>query len=133
MLFNGQGRPLNPDGWSSTLPASMGGNRTPIVDEEHLYKNSDSWVERYHALLMRGESATPELDVPKRLRRLTIDEVAILQGFPNDYIFIGSQSKVYSQIGNAVPCTLAAAVAATLRDMLLGLKKQQSHTTKLNS
>ncbi|AQT06640.1 hypothetical protein A0U91_16675 (plasmid) [Acetobacter persici] len=24
MLFNGQGRPLNPDTWSSTLPASMG-------------------------------------------------------------------------------------------------------------
>ena len=34
MMFNGQGRPLNPDGWASTLPASMGGNRTPIIDEE---------------------------------------------------------------------------------------------------
>ena len=43
MLFNGQGRPLNPDGWSSTLPASMGGNRTPIIDKHHLYEYRESW------------------------------------------------------------------------------------------
>ncbi len=133
MLFNGQGRPLNPDGWSSTLPASMGGNRTPIIDEEHLYRNADSWIESYHASLMKGKyTATPKLDVPKRLRRLTVDEAAILQGFPEGYIFIGSQSSVYSQIGNAVPCTLAEALATTLRDTLLNSehKKVQSNIQK---
>ena len=34
MLFNGLGRPIKIDGYSATLPASMGGNKTPIIDEE---------------------------------------------------------------------------------------------------
>lgn len=118
MLFNGQGRPLNPDGWSSTLPASMGGNRTPIIDEHHLYDYKESWVEQHHVSLMKGKSAAPDLMVPGHLRRLTIDEAALLQGFPANYEFVGPQSKVYCQIGNAVPCTLAEAVASAVRDLL---------------
>ncbi|MBU0592367.1 MAG: DNA cytosine methyltransferase [Gammaproteobacteria bacterium] len=120
MLFNGQGRPLNPDGWSSTLPASMGGNRTPIIDEHHLYDYKESWVEQHHASLMKGQSSALGLVVPGHLRRLTIDEAALLQGFPADYQFAGPQSKVYCQIGNAVPCTLAEAVASAVRDLLAG-------------
>ncbi|WP_370614433.1 DNA cytosine methyltransferase [Citrobacter portucalensis] len=88
MLFNGQGRPLNPDAWSSTLPASMGGNRTPIIDEEHLYNNSPSWVEDYHKKIMSGKVKGEYFEAPKRLRRLTIDEAIILQTFPEDYKFI---------------------------------------------
>lgn len=118
MLFNGQGRPLNPDGWSSTLPASMGGNRTPIIDEQHLYEYKESWVEEYHSRLISGYPATPNIEVPKYLRRLSVDEAALLQGFPSTYQFIGPQSKVYCQIGNAVPCTLAEAVASVVRDLL---------------
>jgi DNA (cytosine-5)-methyltransferase 1 len=120
MLFNGQGRPINPDGWSSTLPASMGGNRTPIIDEHHLYEYKESWVEQHHASLMKGRPSTPGLVVPRHLRRLTIDEAALLQGFPADYQFVGPLSKVYCQIGNAVPCTLAEAVASAVRDLLVG-------------
>ena len=81
MLFNGQGRPLNPDSWSSTLPASMGGNRTPIIDENHLYDYGESWVEKYHSDLMSGKDINI-LQVPKSLRRLTIDEAKIIQTFP---------------------------------------------------
>lgn len=110
MMFNGQGRPLNPDAWSSTLPASMGGNRTPIIDEDHLYDYKDSWVEAHHAALMNGEKKAEYGDAPKRLRRLTIDEAAILQTFPSSYEFLGPPSRVFSQIGNAVPCQLAEVV-----------------------
>jgi len=111
MLFNGQGRPLNPDGWSSTLPASMGGNRTPIIDERHLYHDEESWVEKYHASVWDSEQDAVYCEAPSYIRRLTLDEAAILQTFPIDYRFLGSQSKVYSQIGNAVPAKLAEAVA----------------------
>lgn len=114
MLFNGQGRPLNPDAWSSTLPASMGGNRTPIIDEQHLYYNEESWVEQYHAHLLRGGKPYEIYNAPKRLRRLSVDEAIILQSFPVNYKFAGPQSKVFSQIGNAVPCDLAKAVASGL-------------------
>lgn len=118
MLFNGQGRPLNPDAWSSTLPASMGGNRTPIIDEDHLYDNKDSWVEAHHAALISGEKKAEYGDAPKRLRRLTIDEAAILQTFPSDYEFLGPSSRVFSQIGNAVPCQLAQVVGMVVHEAI---------------
>jgi DNA (cytosine-5)-methyltransferase 1 len=120
MLFNGQGRPLNPDTWSSTLPASMGGNRTPIIDEDHLYQNKPSWVEEYHKKLVQGETESAFMEAPKRLRRMTIDEAAIIQTFPIGYIFEGPQSSIFSQIGNAVPCKLAEAVFTAVRRTLNG-------------
>lgn len=120
MLFNGQGRPLNPDGWASTLPASMGGNRTPIIDNNHLYHGAPAWVEEYHQHLQAGGSPHGMQAVPSYLRRLTINEAALLQSFPSDYIFCGSSSKIYEQIGNAVPCQLAYVVAMGLKKALTG-------------
>ena len=122
MLFNGQGRPLNPDGWANTLPASMGGNRTPIIYNRHLYYGADPWVEAYHRHLTSGGKPHGMHDAPSFLRRLTISEAALLQTFPSDYVFHGPDSKVFLQIGNAVPCTLAKVVAkcvlASLNDNL---------------
>ena len=49
MYFNGQGRPINIDDYANTLPASMGGNKTPFVDEDYLYGEADvDWVVNYH-------------------------------------------------------------------------------------
>lgn len=121
MMFNGQGRPLNPDGWSSTLPASMGGNRTPIVDEEHLYNHAPAWVEMYHRHLIDGGEPFGMYDAPHYLRRITVDEAAHLQGFPATYTFQGPTSRVFCQIGNAVPCKLAEAVATVVRESLEGI------------
>lgn len=118
MLFNGQGRPLNPDAWCSTLPASMGGNRTPIIDEDHMYDHKPSWVEEYHSKILKGDLNAEFKEAPSRLRRLTIDEAAIIQSFPSDYIFIGPQTKIFSQIGNAVPCKLAQVVASVVKESL---------------
>jgi DNA (cytosine-5)-methyltransferase 1 len=119
MMFNGQGRPLNPDGYSCALHASMGGNKTPIIDEEHCYFGQDSWVEWYHSYLMQGGEPLPLDAAPKRLRRLTIDEALRIQTFPHDYQFIGGQSSIYRQIGNAVPCDLAQVVGEVVRDFLI--------------
>jgi DNA (cytosine-5)-methyltransferase 1 len=118
MLFNGQGRPLNPDGYSCALHASMGGNKTPIIDQDHCYFGQDSWVEWYHGHLRQG--GNPLATAPKRLRRLTIDEAIRIQTFPPDYQFMGSQSSIYKQIGNAVPCDLAQVVATVVGNYLSG-------------
>lgn len=118
MLFNGQGRPLNLDGHASTLPASMGGNRTPIIDDAALYDNETPWVEGYHAQLMGGDEALEWQSVPNRLRRLSVDEAIAIQTFPRDYKFAGSQSSIFKQIGNAVPCALAEAVASVVFELL---------------
>lgn len=111
MLFNGLGRPIRIDGLASTLPASMGGNKTPIVDEDCLYQGRRNWVEGYHRKLLSGYRPNALQEAPRRLRRLTLREAAIIQTFPNSYVFRGSKSSQYRQIGNAVPCELAHQVA----------------------
>lgn len=117
MMFNGAGRPIDANGYSNTLPASMGGNRTPIIDEHQIFSGGDSWVEKYHKLLLSGER--PQNVVPpKHLRRITVEEASMIQTFPSDYKFAGTQSMQYLQIGNAVPCELAYAVGAALQDAL---------------
>jgi DNA (cytosine-5)-methyltransferase 1 len=118
MLFNGAGRPINTDGISGTLPASMGGNKTPIIDEAHVFQGQDSWVETYHSALMKGQPPLGMNDAPISLRRLTVREAAAIQTFPENYRFFGPISSHYTQIGNAVPCRLAEAVALAVRDAL---------------
>lgn len=115
MLFNGMGRPLNFDEQANTLPASMGGNKTPIVDDLLLHDPlAENWVVLYHKKLIEGETPNAQIEVPSYLRRLTIKEAAAIQTFPSEYVFCGEKSSVYRQIGNAVPCKLAQAVAETI-------------------
>lgn len=120
MLFNGLGRPLNVDGVSCTLPASMGGNKTPIVDEAHVFEGGPSWVEWYHQRLCEGGGVLGANDAPSSLRRITLREAVALQTFPSEYKFAGPTSSQYTQIGNAVPCQLAYSVAAAVLDALRG-------------
>lgn len=105
MLVNGQGRPINLDRPSPTIPASAGGNRTHIVDY-------DGILLRYHSELLAG--ATPRVGRVPGVRRLTIRESARLQTFPDDFEFFGRRSSQYSQIGNAVPPLLAREIASAI-------------------
>jgi len=117
MLFNGAGRPLSAKGWSSTLPASMGGNKTPIVDDAEIFDGEESFVEKYHARLIK--KGRPEKgEVPDRLRRLTVDECLAIQTFPAEYVLCGSRSAQYRQIGNAVPCKLAEVIGKVARSAI---------------
>lgn len=118
MLFNGQGRPMDMNRPAPTLPASMGGNRTPIVDQETLETGKQQWVEIYHSSLMNGGAIADE--IPDRLRRITVQEAAAIQSFPCDMPWHGSQSSRYRQIGNAVPPKMAFAVAKSVAQSLHG-------------
>lgn len=44
---------------------------------------------------------------PSLKRRLTVRECARIQTFPDSFIFSGSISSMYKQLGNAVPCKFA--------------------------
>ncbi|SVE53009.1 uncharacterized protein METZ01_LOCUS505863, partial [marine metagenome] len=52
------------------------------------------------------------------IRMLTEKEAASIQSFPKDYEFCGNKKEKYMQIGNAVPCLMAKAIAETLRSSL---------------
>ncbi len=111
MYFNGQGRPINVDEYANTLPASMGGNKTPFLDEDYLFgSTSEDWVVTYHKSLINGSTPLAFQEAPRNLRRITIQEAAKLQTFPDDFVWEGSKGKIYTQIGNAVPCNLAKAI-----------------------
>lgn len=121
MLFNGQGRPMDMEKPAPTLPASMGGNRTPIVDQEAFVSGASQWVEEYHEALMCGGGVIDE--VPSRLRRISVQEAAVIQSFPKDMPWQGSQCSRYRQIGNAVPPKMAYEVAKSVA-AALGLKAE---------
>lgn len=116
MLFNGAGRPMDLDRPAPTLPASMGGNKTPIIDQEQLDSGSAPWVVDYHAHLWGG--GTPWDNVPSRLRRITVEEAAAIQTFPRGMRWAGPQSAIFRQIGNAVPPEMAYRVAMSVRESL---------------
>jgi DNA (cytosine-5)-methyltransferase 1 len=50
--------------------------------------------------------------------RLTLEMVAILQGFPSDWQFYGGKTSAYRQIGNAFPPPVAAALGKQIRKCL---------------
>lgn len=117
MLFNGQGRPFDLEMPALTLPASMGGNRTPIIEQQVLDNiDVNSWIVEYHAHLIKG--GKPYKSVPNILRRLTVEEAAAIQTFPRGMEFFGTQTVKYRQIGNAVPPQLAFHVALAVRKSL---------------
>jgi DNA (cytosine-5)-methyltransferase 1 len=113
LLFNGSGRPLELDRPARTLPASMGGNATPILDQLEIEQAIEPWVEEYHRHLSAG--CPPAATAPARLRRITVQEAAALQSFPPTFRFSGPVGSRYRQIGNSVPPALARAVARSLR------------------
>jgi len=51
---------------------------------------------------------------PTQHRALTAYEGALLQGFPEDYRFVGPMTEIVRQIGNAVPIPLGKAIATHL-------------------
>jgi len=66
-------------------------------------------------------ASTPEIHISKQ-RRLSVRECAILQTFPDDFIFHGSLSSSHRQVGNAVPPVLSQKIAELIKEELLNDK-----------
>ena len=59
---------------------------------------------------------------PNRLRRLSVRECARLQSFPDDFIFLGSNSACFAHIGNAVPPIMSFYLAKEFRKVIDGVE-----------
>lgn len=112
MLLNGGGRPLDPDAPAPTIPASAGGNNTPVVDPVGVV------AEYWRHLVGGGEPRSGEVE--GSVRRLSARECARLQGFPDDFEFEGSDTSRFRQIGNAVPPAVAEALGGAVLEALSG-------------
>lgn len=122
---------LSLDRYASIPP---GGNRRNIPD--HLLARcwrdhpggSGDVMGRLHwdrpAVTIRTEFWKPEKGRylhPEANRSITHAEAARLQGFPDNYQWMGSKVEIGRQIGNAVPVPLARGIAEHLRRQIAGV------------
>lgn len=77
-----------------------------------------SWDEPSLTLTCAPAQKQTERCHPSENRPLTTREYARIQTFPDNWIFQGSASQIYKQIGNAVPVNLAFAIGKSLVNML---------------
>ena len=89
---------------------------TEFVEKEIKFEQSlriNNWELPSDTITATG----PEIH-PNRERRMSVRECAIIQTFPDDFVFFGSIGNMYKQIGNAVPVLLATHVAKVIKNRL---------------
>lgn len=91
-------------------------------------------IYKYHEALTRYHSKKPSNTINTghrshfhyRWNRIpTVRESARLQSFPDDFIFYGTKSQQYKQVGNAVPPLLGCCVAKQLKLFLSEVVKNE--------
>lgn len=110
-IYNGGGRPIDPNGPCHTILASSGGYKTHWIDTANI-------APKYYAHLRSGGEAW-EGEV-HGARRLSVEECALIQTFPRDMYFSGKRSSQYKQVGDAVPPDLAFVLGRSLYFQLSG-------------
>ena len=77
-----------------------------------------SWDAPSSTLLTSPSHLSSCLCHPDELRPLTVRECARIQGFPDDWKFVGSTSQKYRMIGEAIPIEMAKNIAIAIKSHL---------------
>ncbi|MBD1212615.1 MAG: DNA cytosine methyltransferase [Dolichospermum circinale Clear-D4] len=83
-----------------------------------------SWDKPSPTITTSPHQKATDMCHPVELRSLTVRESARIQTFPDDWIFYGSVSSKYKQIGNAVPVLLAKEMGIYLLNLIHGNKSK---------
>jgi DNA (cytosine-5)-methyltransferase 1 len=98
------------------LPAGM--QRALRKDHTRRYRRMQ-WDGIARSIITRfRDPKSGEYTHPEQHRTISIREAARIQSFPDWFVFEGTISQQYDQVGNAVPPLLARAVAAEIRAVL---------------
>lgn len=89
-----------------------------------------SWDEPCLTLTCAPAQKQTERCHPDETRPFTVREYARIQTFPDDWIFEGSMTSQYKQIGNAVPVNLAEEIGKSLVKTLNAYYAEQSKPAK---
>ncbi len=96
-------------------------------DRDRIGYSNDSFDDKWKRLSNREPSWTVVSHLakdgymyihPTQNRTISVREAARLQSFPDSFVFSGSRSAQFKQIGNAVPPLLAMAIAKHLKKIL---------------
>jgi DNA (cytosine-5)-methyltransferase 1 len=85
----------------------LGGGKTGIA-------RRIGWDEPSLTLTCSPAQKQTERCHPEETRPFTVREYARIQTFPDDWVFEGSLSQQYKQIGNAVPCNLGQEIGYSI-------------------
>lgn len=89
---------------------------TTLVEKEIKYEQSlriTNWDRPSDTIT----ATSPEIHINK-MRRLSVRECAMIQTFPDDFVFTGSLNRMYTQVGNAAPVLLAEKIAKKIIEQL---------------
>lgn len=118
---NNSGSIPNPDDWRELKKLLKFDNKydkqvTELEEKTIVFEQSlriSNWEEPSDTITATG----PEIH-PNKKRRLSVRECAILQTFPDDFIFHGAIGSMYKQIGNAVAVDLAYQIGNLIKKNL---------------
>ena len=115
---NNSGSIPNPDDWRELKKLLKFDDKydkqvTELEEKTIVFEQSlriSNWEEPSDTITATG----PEIH-PNKKRRLSVRECAILQTFPDDFVFHGAIGSMYKQIGNAVAVGLAYQIAKLIK------------------
>lgn len=118
---------FNTEGLAPTLKTPSGGYSEPMIIENGLIQIGHTGTGGQRGRVFSEDSIAPciaatdykdpnKVLINYRVRKLTPREYARLQGFPDSYEQVVSNSQFYRQMGNAVSVTISHAIAKAIAE-----------------